>query len=163
MTGRGMRPVEIERETAMKFLKPFAAWLAASLVTAAAGSIVQTQFNLAAIAALGAPIPITVRLHTTLQDLAGFAPAFAAVAGAAFLVAFPVAARLARRLHRPALLYTLAGIAAIITAILSMNALLGLAGIGATRSLPGAAALAACGALGGWTFQRLLPARAGMA
>lgn len=142
----------------MKFLKFLLPWLAATVVAAAAGSVVQTQFNLAAIAGLGAPIPPALRLQTTLQDLAGFAPVFAAVAGAGLLLALPVAAWLVRRLPaRRALLYTLAGAAAVAAAILLMNTLLPVTPIGATRSLAGFLALSACGALGGWTFAGLAP------
>lgn len=143
----------------MKLLKRLSAWLAAALVTAMTGSIVQTQFNLAAIAMLGAPVPIALRLQTTLQDLAGFAPMLAAVAGAGLLVALPVAAWLGQRLARPVLLYTLAGAAVIAVAILLMNGVLPVTAIAATRSMAGFLALTACGALGGWTFSRLAPGR----
>lgn len=143
----------------MKLLERLSAWLAATLVTAVTGSIVQTQFNLAAIAKLGAPVPIALRLQTTLQDLAGFAPMLAAVAGAGLLVALPVAAWLGRRLARPVLLYTLAGAAVIAVAILLMNGVLPVTAIAATRSMAGFLALTACGALGGWTFSRLAPGR----
>lgn len=143
----------------MKLLERLSAWLAATLVTAVTGSIVQTQFNLAAIAMLGAPVPIALRLQTTLQDLAGFAPMLAAVAGAGLLVALPVAAWLGRRLARPVLLYTLAGAAVIAVAILLMNGVLPVTAIAATRSMAGFLALTACGALGGWTFSRLAPGR----
>lgn len=143
----------------MKFLKLPFAWLMATLLAAALGSVIQTQFNLAAIARLGAPVPPALRLQTTLQDLAGFAPVLAAVVGAGFMVALPVAAWLVRRLRRRALLYTLAGAAAVATAILLMNALLPITAIAATRSVAGFLALSACGALGGWTFSRLAPPR----
>ncbi len=143
----------------MKLLERLSAWLAATLVTAVTGSIVQTQFNLAAIAMLGAPVPIALRLQTTLQDLAGFAPMLAAVAGAGLLVALPVAAWLGQRLARPVLLYTLAGAAVIAVAILLMNGVLPVTAIAATRSMAGFLALTACGALGGWTFSRLAPGR----
>ena len=146
---------------AMNFLKLLLSWLAATLVTAVAGSIIQTQFNVAAITALGVPVPPAVRLQTTLQDLVGFAPMLAAIAGAGFLVALPVAAWLARHLQRRTLLYTLAGATAVATAILLMNALLPITVIGATRSLAGLLALAACGALGGWTFSGLVPRQPG--
>lgn len=143
----------------MKLLERLSAWFAATLVTAVAGSIVQTQYNLAAIAMLGAPVPIALRLQTTLQDLAGFAPMLAAVAGAGLLVALPVASWLGRRLARPVLLYTLAGAAAIAAAILLMNGVLPVTAIAATRSTAGFLALTACGALGGWTFSRLAAGR----
>jgi hypothetical protein len=150
----------------MKFARVLLAWLAATIVTAATGSIVQTQFNLAAIAALGAPAPLPLRLQTTLHDLAGFAPVFAGITAAGFLVAFLVAGLLLRFWPaRRAFLYSLAGAAAISAAILLMNAMLPVTAIAATRSLPGIFALAAAGALGGYAFAVLAPAgrRKGMA
>lgn len=150
----------------MNFLKVLFAWIAASALAAAVGSILQTQFNLAAISAIGAPVPFAVRLQTTLQDLAGFAPTYAAVVAAGFLVAFFVAGWLVRRWpQRRNSLYMLAGAAAIISAILLMNAALPITGIGATRSLAGLIALGAAGAPGGRLFAALAPcpARARMA
>ena len=142
------------------------AWLGATLVTAATGSILQTQFNLAAIQAAGAPVPFGLRLQATLQDLVGFAPMLAGIAAAAFLVAFVVADPLVRRWprHRDGL-YTLAGAVAVAAPILLMNVLLPITVIGATRSLPGVVALAAAGALGGRVYAWLAgaPARRGIA
>lgn len=143
----------------MKFLGLLLPWLAATLLTAVAGSIVQTQFNLAAIAALGAPATPALRLQTTAQDLAGFAPMLFAVTAAGFLVALPVAAWLSRRLAYAVFLYTLAGATAVAVALLLMNALLPVTPIAATRSTAGFLALTACGALGGWAFSRLAPGR----
>ena len=140
----------------MKFLKVLFAWLAAAGVTGATGSIVQTQYNLAAIAGIGAPSSPAVRFQTTLQDLAGFAPALAIIAAGGFLIAFPAAAWLSRyRRQQRTLLYAAAGAAAIATAILLMNALLPVTGIGATRWTSGVLALSAAGALGGLVFARL--------
>lgn len=137
----------------MRFLKLCFAWLSATAVAAVTGSVVQTQFNLGAIAALGAPVPWDERLATTLHDLAGFAPLYAAIVGAGFLVAFVLAALLVRAWPaRRTLLYALSGIASVVTAIVLMNALLPVVGIGATRWASGIAALGAAGGLGGWTF-----------
>jgi MFS family permease len=145
----------------MKFLKLVLAWLAANMVTAVTGSVIQTQFNLAAIAAVGADIPFGVRLQTTLHDLAGFAPMFAGITAAGFLVAFVAAGLLARRWPaRRTLLYASAGAAAMATAILLINAQLPMTPIGATRQLAGLLALAAAGGLGGWAFAALAPGRA---
>jgi hypothetical protein len=145
----------------MEWLRHLLAWLLAVAVTAVAGTIVQTQFNLGAIAALGAPVPADARLATTLHDLAGFAPLFAAVTAAGFLVAFLVAGLLLRFLpdYRK-LVFTLAGVAAIAVAIVLMNAMLPVTPIAATRSLAGFAALAATGAPGGWIFAVLARRRA---
>lgn len=150
----------LEHGPRMRFLKFLLAWIAASALAGIVGSILQTQFNLAAIAAIGAPVPLPVRLQTTLQDLAGFAPLFTAIVAAGFLVAFLVAGWLARRLPgNRTLLYTLAGAAAIAVALLLMNALLPITAIGATRSLTGLLALCAAGALGGRLFAALAPQR----
>jgi hypothetical protein len=140
----------------MKFVKILFAWLAASAITGVTGSIIQTQYNLAAIAGIGAPSSLAVRFQTTLQDLVGFAPAFAIIAAGAFLVAFPVAAWLgrSRRKHRTKL-YAAAGAAVIATALLVMNTLLPVIGVGATRWTSGLLALSAAGALGGLVFARL--------
>jgi hypothetical protein len=144
----------------MRFLRILLAWLAATAITAVTGSIIQTQYNLYAIAALGVSVPATVRVRTTLQDLAGFAPTLALIAAAGFIVAFLVAAWLARSWpDRRRLWYTLAGAVALAVAILAMNALLPVTAIGATRSLSGTVALVAAGALGGWLFGLLAPRR----
>jgi hypothetical protein len=144
----------------MKFLKFLLAWLAATIVTAASGSVVQTQFNLAAIAALGAPVPFGVRLQTTLHDLAAFAPMLAGIAAGGFLITFVIAGLLAMRWPaRRTLLYVSAGAAAIAVAILLINAQLPMTPIGATRALSGVLALAATGGLGGYVFAVLAPAR----
>ena len=150
----------------MKLPRVALAWLGATLITAATGSIIQTQFNLAAIKAAGAPVPLDLRLQATLQDLVGFAPLLAGITAVAFLVAFVVAAPLVRRWpgHRVGL-YTLAGGGAVAAAILLMNAFLPITVIGATRSLPGLIALGMAGALGGRIYAWLarVPAPRGMA
>lgn len=144
----------------MRTLRFALAWLAATVVTAAAGSILQTQFNLAAIAVLGAPVPFGLRLQTTVHDLAGFAPLLAAITATGFLVAFATAGALAALwpAHR-VLLYTLAGAAAIAAAILLMNTILPVTAIGATRSPAGILALAGAGALGGRVYAALTRGR----
>jgi MFS family permease len=150
----------MERSHGVKFLKYLFAWAAASASAGAVGSIVQTQFNLAAIAAVGAPVPLPVRLQTTLQDLAGFAPMLIAVSAAGFLVAFLVSGWLARRLPRQrTLLHTLAGALATGAALASMHASMPITIIGAARSLTGSLALCAAGALGGFVFALLAPRR----
>ncbi|WP_043739567.1 hypothetical protein [Thioalkalivibrio nitratireducens] len=137
----------------MQRLRAALAWFGAVVVTAAAGSVIQTQFNLAMIQRLGAPIPWPVRLETTLHDLAGFAPTYALLVAAGFLVALPVSGLLARRWPRARIaLHALAGFAAIAGALLVMNALLPATMIGAARFASGIGALAAAGALGGWLF-----------
>lgn len=137
----------------MRKLRTAVAWFAAVLVTAAAGSVVQTQFNLAMIQRLGAPVPLTDRVETTLHDLVGFAPTYALLVAAGFLIALPVSGLLAR--FWPAgrmVLHALAGGTAIVGALLMMNALLPVTVIGAARFPSGVATLALSGMLGGLLF-----------
>lgn len=132
------------------------AYIVAVLVTALAGSVVQTQFNLAALATLGAGIGPGLRLRTTFDDLLGFTPAWGGIVAAGLLLALPVATWLGRR--RPAwrsALCALAGAAAVYTALSLMRLALGLSAVAAARSVGGLLALVLVGALGGWVFARL--------
>jgi hypothetical protein len=61
----------MERAAGMEWLRHLLAWLLAVAVTAVAGTIVQTQFNLGAIALLNAMLPVTPIAAT--RSLAGFA------------------------------------------------------------------------------------------
>lgn len=139
-------------------LRTVAAWLAAVVLTTATVSVVQTQFNLAALHALGADISMGTRLLTTRQDLVGFTPSFGPLAAVGLLIAF-LATRGLRvwltGLH--ASLYALAGAVAVLTILLALNAAFGITPVAAARGLAGLASLTLCGALGGWLFARLLP------
>lgn len=135
-------------------------WLLAVLATTLAGSIVQTQFNLGALVALDQPIGLGLRLQTTLLDLARFAPLFAAIVGAGFLVALPLSSWLARCWGGRRWLHPLAGAAALLMALLLMRWLVGLTPIAAARAPLGLAALVLCGALGGWVWGRIATTRA---
>ena len=128
-------------------------FLVAVVVAAVSGSVVQTQFNLLALRALGVELPPTVWVAATAGDIAGFAPTYALVVAVAFLLALPAAAWLAGRWpgFRQGL-YTLAGGAAILAALLAMNSLLSISAIAATRSLVGLVAMVATGALGGLAY-----------
>lgn len=138
------------------------AWLAAVLTTAVVGALVQTQFNLAALQALGATIPFALRLQTSAADVLGFGPFYALVTAVAFALAFPLAAFLARRwpaLH--AMWFALGGTTSLFVAIRLIDALTPPPVlIAATRSPLGLFTMCACGALGGWVHARLrrLPA-----
>ncbi|TVP88950.1 MAG: hypothetical protein EA347_05105 [Thioalkalivibrio sp.] len=146
----------------MQRLRVALAWFAAVVVTAGAGSVIQTQFNLAMIQQLGAPVPIPVRLETTLHDLASFAPTYALLVAAGFLVALPISGLLARLWPGGRIvLHALAGGAAIVAALLVMNAVLPATMIGAARFPSGVAALALAGVLGGLLFALWARPRAG--
>lgn len=144
----------------MKGIRVLLALLLAVLVTAVLGSIVQTQFNLAALIALEVPIPPDVRLRTTARDLVGFGPAMAAVTGAGFVVAFAVAGLLARLAPQwRTALFMLAGGGAMLSALLIMASVLPITPIAAARTWPGVVALSLTGVVGGWVFQRMLSGR----
>ncbi len=137
----------------MKVLRWLTAWVAAVLVTALAGSVIQTQFNIARITGLGVDVDVGERLATTWQDLLGFAPLWAMIVAAGLLVALPVADGLARRW--PALsipLHALAGFAAPVVALLAMEVMLPGTVIAAARTWTGLVLLSLPGALGGWLY-----------
>ena len=137
-----------------RWIRLLGRWLLAVLVTAALGSIAQTQFNLTALAAMGQSIGLELRLQTTLLDLARFAPLFAAIVAAGFVVALPLASWLNRRGAGRDWLYPLAGAVALLVALLLMRWLLGLTPIAAARTPVGVAALMLTGAIGGWLWGR---------
>lgn len=127
------------------------------LLAAAWGSVVQTQFNLQALVALGVPVPPGVRALTTLQDLAGFGPVYAGILAAGWLPALSLAAWLARRwpAARTALFTAAAGVG-MVAAVRAVDALAPMpVFIDATRGWAGLLSMAAGAALGGWLFARL--------
>lgn len=135
----------------------------AVLLASVMGTVLQTQFNLANLQALGAPMPLGVRVQTTCLDLLGFSPTFAILVLLGFVFALPAASLLAR--YRPALhgaIFALAGALAVLAAMALANALLPMPTlIGANRSLAGTLGLMACGSLGALLFallRRRLPA-----
>ena len=132
-------------------------FLLAVLLASALGSVLQTQFNLANLQALGAPMSLSVRLHTTGLDLLGFSPTLAVLVLLGFVFALPSASLLTR--SWPAgrwLLFALAGALAVLAAMALANALLPMPTlIGANRSLAGTLGLMACGSLGALLFASL--------
>lgn len=127
-----------------------AGWLLAT----AWGSVVQTQFNLQALVALGVEVPPGLRTMTTLQDLAGFAPVYAGILAAGWLPALGLAAWLARSLPawRSALLTSAAGLG-MVAAVRAVDLAAPMpVFIDATRGWPGLLSMAAGAALGGWLY-----------
>lgn len=143
-------------------MKSHAAWyvivlgfLLSLVAGAVAGSLVQTQFNLLALQNLGVEIGLGTRLETSLQDLRGFAPIYAAVFGVSFLFSQLIASWLIRRLSLDARgLYLALGAAVglwvtleLVNAFAPMPTL-----IAATRGAGGLVAMLATAALAGWLF-----------
>lgn len=137
------------------------AWLLAAVITAALGSVVQTQFNMNAIVALGVPVSPLERLAATGADLLHFAPVWLVLVGVALLIALPVASLMGRRLPaRRRLLFVLAGGSGVLVLILTLNTLAPMTIIAATRSPIGTLGMALPGLAGGWLFAVLWRGRA---
>ena len=134
--------------------RPLLAFVAALLLTAAWGSLVQTQYNLAALQGLGQPIDLATRWRTSWQDLLGFGPVYAAIVLAAWLPAFAVVLWLGRRRRvLRAWPLPLACCLSLIVAIRLIDAFAPMPVlIYATRTLDGLLAMAAGGSLGGLLF-----------
>ncbi|MDT8437376.1 MAG: hypothetical protein RQ729_00030 [Wenzhouxiangellaceae bacterium] len=140
----------------MKVLRIVSGWFGAVIVAVLVGSIIQTQFNLAAIAALGASIGLADRLATTAHDLVHFSPVYAFPVAVALAIAWPIAALASRRLPGGRRTwFALAGFSAVLVMIAVMNRALPITAIAATRELAGTLLLAAGGALAGWLYARL--------
>ena len=143
--------------TAALWRRRLAAFGIALMFAAVWGTLVQTQFNLAALAELGLAIPLQARALTSLQDLAGFGPVYAGIVLAAWLPAFAVAAWLARR--QPAWrmgLYALAAGVGLVVAVRVVDAVAPMPVlIYATRTWGGLLAMALGSVLGGALFAAL--------
>ena len=141
--------------------RPLLAFAAALLMASVWGSVVQTQYNLAALQGLGLPIDAAIRWRTSLQDLLGFGPVYAAIVLAAWLPAFAAAFWLGHRSgsYRVCLL-PLATSLSLIAAIRLINAFAPMPVlIYATRTLDGLLAMAVGGLLGGLLFIWLMRPR----
>lgn len=144
-------------------LRRAGAFLVAVVVAVALGAMIQTQYNLAALAALGVDIPLAIRLRTTGQDLLGFSPVYAVLVVLALLCSLPVAALCARRLSQRAqlLVYGLAALVGLVVAVLVVNQLVPMPTlIAATRAWHGLLLLALAAGVGGVVFARLVRASA---
>ncbi len=132
------------------------AFFPAVLLAYVLASILFTQTLLAAVQGMGLEVSTGMRLATTVDDLIGMSSSYLLLILVAFIVGLPVAAGLTRLLpaHR-ALLFTLAGLVAILALHMIMKAVLGLSGIAATRTLPGLLAQGLAGAVGGYCYHLL--------
>jgi hypothetical protein len=127
----------------------------AVIVTAAVSSMVQTLRVHAELTAMGAEIPFATRLSAIGHDLLGFAPTYAAIVAAGFLIAFAVAGLIRRYAQRVGpWLHAVAGGAAILTTLLLMQTVLGMSVVAGARGLLGIALFTLVGTLGGAVFAR---------
>lgn len=132
----------------------FVAFLTAVAVTAIAGSVVQTQINIAAIESIGPHVPAALRASVTGQDILRFGPVMAAIAAAALLPAFAVA-MIAIRVAPAwrAAIFALAGIAGLVAAFSVMGLFTPMPTlVAAVRGTAGFLGMSATGAIGGLAF-----------
>ena len=130
----------------------------ALLVGVVLGSIVQTQFNLAALQALGVEMPPGERIATTLHDLASFAPLYAVLFSVGFVVSQTAAALLSGWLGGRFL-----GLLCTGGAVVGLWATLWLVDtlappptlVAATRGIAGLVAMLATAGVAGWLFAQL--------
>jgi len=142
-----------------------AGFLVAVLFATVWGSIVQTQFNVGALNAIGADISPGLRLGTTLRDIfSAFSPTYGGyVVAPSLLVAFVVAAWASGRLggSRDAWFAAAGGTAILlgnpVVNFLSPVALL----VGATRDWPCTVIMALGGMVAGLLFARITAPRRG--
>lgn len=137
------------------FLRVLIGFLAAVVLTVVWGSVVQTQYNLAALTAIGTEIGAGTNLGATFTDIfSGFSLTYGGyVVLPALLVAFAVAWQVVLRIGAPLPIFALAGGLAILLGIMLVNWLSPLALLfGATRDLTCTLLMAACGAVAGLLF-----------
>lgn len=128
-------------------------WVLAS----AWGSVVQTRWNLQALADVGVSIPASDWVRVIAQDLIGFAPVYGGILAGGWLIALPVASGLARwwPAGRSFLLASAAGVGMVV-AVRAVDAVAPMpVFIDATRGLPGLLAMAAGAVMSGWLYARL--------
>lgn len=139
----------------MKWLQRLFAFVLAIAFTAFAGAAAHSQFIVANMIALGHPVAFGDRIAWAGHDALGMFATYAPLVAFAFLLAFPVAALVSRRMKQNRTLgYALAGAVAIAAALLVMKQVLDVSGVAGARTAFGIAAQSVAGALGGWIFAR---------
>ncbi len=140
----------------MAYVKAALALIVAVGVAYIAAVTFSTHSVLQRLVALGVEIPINVRIETTIQDWMGMAPLYLLIIAVGFFIAFVVAGLLSRFFpSQRTIVFTVAGFVAIVTAILIMNAALGVTGLAGARSTLGLLSQGLAGALGGYAFTRV--------
>ena len=140
----------------MIWIRRSLAFVAAVAVAAVLASMLSTYFVLRGLLSLGVRIGFGDRIGAYVHDVTGMAPLFAAIVAGGFVVAFPTGALLARWFAtKRTWIYMAAGATAIVVALASMEALLGVMPIAGARHWVGLTAQGIAGAAGGWLFARL--------
>lgn len=128
-------------------------------VTAAAitASVIQTQFNLAALTALSVEIDMDARIATMYHDVLHFSPTMAVFLSLTLVLALPVAYWLSRGQPRHERRWFIAaGLIGLMIAFTIIDYLAPMPTlIAANRTSLGFILLSSCGGLAGWIFHRL--------
>ncbi|KAA5803703.1 hypothetical protein F1654_07835 [Alkalicaulis satelles] len=137
------------------------AWIAAAAFMAVAGTMAQSAFVLADLAAIGAPLGAGDITGHIAHDLAGLAPLYGALIAIAFLIAFPAGVLAARLTRLPrALVLGAAGLTAMAVMLALMEPVFfGVQPIAGARSLAGQGVQALLGLISGLIFAGLTPRR----
>lgn len=146
-------------EAPVTWWKVALAFTVALIIGSLLGSLIQTQFNLQALEALGVEIGMETRLGTSVQDLVNFAPLYAILFGLSFLFSQGLASlvvRLAGNVGR-LWLYPLAAAVGLWATLMLVNALAPMPTlIAATRGTGGLIAMLLTAAIAGWVFAMLI-------
>jgi len=142
-------------------LRRTAGLLLAVVTAATLSSVIQTLRVHAALAEMGAQLDFSTRLSAIGHDLLSFAPVYAAIVAAGFVIAFAVTGLIRRRARGVGRwLHALAGAVAMLTALLFLEAVLGMSIIAGARGGWGLALFCLAGGVGGAVFARFArPAR----
>lgn len=128
-------------------------------VTAAAitASVVQTQFNLAALTALAVEIDMDTRIATMYHDVLHFSPTMAVFLSVTLLLALPIAYWLGRgHARHERRWFVAAGVIGLMVAFTVIDYLAPMPTlIAANRTALGFILMSGCGGLAAWIFHRL--------
>ncbi|MGL6044156.1 MAG: hypothetical protein ACRC1J_09545 [Sandaracinobacteroides sp.] len=150
----------VESEGRMKNLGVrFVAWIVSALVATALVSLGHSLFVQAALSAVGAEIPLGLRLVTFLRDFFGLVATLGPILLGALLVAYLIAGWLKPRAGLLApFAYPLAGWAAVALALLGMRLAFGFSPLAGARTGLGFLVMSfgglAAGAVFGWMIRR---------
>lgn len=128
-------------------------YVVAVLTSYVLASLFSTQSVIASLAGMGVTVGWDERLHMGLHDVAGMTGIFLPAIAAAFAIALPVAGLLSRKKPRRRTgIFMLAGALGLVSIHLALSAAFGIIPIAGARSIPGLAAQALAGAIGGYCF-----------
>ena len=140
----------------MRGVRQIVGFVIAVAATAAGSAFLSSHFVLRALESLGVDVPLSDRFAMYGHDVLGMGPIAGALAGVAFLIAFPVAALVTRFLPMLRTVgYLLAGATAMAVALGLMQVVLGMMPVAGARTLGGLIAQAGAGALGGYVFAQM--------